>query len=92
MKVEVADLAPVPNKPCGFCGRKATLNQLKQWPSLINLMVSVDFPSQICQPDIIEDIKPHIIIIIIVDVKHPVYLLFWASGEPVWPSGKALGW
>ena len=56
-------------------------------------MVSVDFPSQICQPDIIEDIKPHIIIIIIiiVDVKHPVYLLFWASGEPVWPSGKALG-
>ena len=27
-----------------------------------------------------------------VDVKHHVYLLINDSSEPVWPSGKALGW
>ena len=57
MKVEVAVLgSPVPNKPCGLCGRKATLNcsvtELRSCvkvelavlgsPSLISLVVSVD--------------------------------------------------
>ena len=27
-----------------------------------------------------------------VDVKHHAYLLTFSSCEPVWPSGKALGW
>ena len=57
MKVEVAVLgSPVPNKPSGLCGRKATLNcsvtELRNCvkvelavlgsPSLISLVVSVD--------------------------------------------------
>ena len=34
VKVEVAVLGfPVPNKPYGFCGRRATLRQKSLWPS-----------------------------------------------------------
>ena len=34
---------------------------------------------------------PNISLVVSVDVKHHVYLLLY-PGEPVWPSGKALGW
>ena len=36
MKVEVADLGfPVPNKSCGFCGGKATLNGALQEMNMV---------------------------------------------------------
>ena len=55
MKIEVAVLGPRPNEPYGFYGRKATLNHVH---ALVTVCPEYVNPTS-------EDIKLHIIIIII---------------------------
>ena len=47
------------------------------WTYIYRSMATLDYPSLIS-------------LVVSVDVKHHVYL--HSTCEPVWPSGKALGW
>ena len=59
---------PVPNKPYGFCGRKAPSNEKEVKKKMRNNCSSSP------------DVRDHL-------TGRPVF-----QCEPVWPSGKALGW
>ena len=69
---------PVPNSPYGLCGRKATLkNRAQELCKSRGGRPRRPVPNK---PTVFVDVKQHFI------SSTP------ESSEPVWPSGKALGW